>query len=58
MTILQLLAEASQAIEIGDSNEFYKLKQRINDSMLTSSDRQDVDSIMYVLETAIKISKN
>jgi len=54
MTILQLIAEASQAIQVGDEDEFYKLQQRINESMLTSSDRQDVDSIMEVLETAIE----
>ena len=54
MTILQLIAEASQAIQVGDEKEFYKLQQRINDVILTSSDRQDVDSIMEVLETAME----
>ena len=50
MTILQLLADIAQAFEIGDEFEFADLAQQAREVLLTSSEKQQVETIIQAFE--------
>lgn len=54
MTLLQLLADLANAVEVGDTEEFFQLQNRSADLLLTSEERQQVDTIVAVLELALE----
>jgi len=53
MTLLQLLSDMANAVEVGDIEHFIRLQEKASDLLVTSEERQQVDSIIEVLEAAI-----
>jgi len=55
MTLLELLSDMANAVEVGDIEHFIRLQEKASDLLVTSEERQQVDSIIEVLEAAINL---